>query len=161
VLGWRWPLGGGGPCSSPFELLSSLLFSASHPPHDLGTRLLIAMGQDERKLPDLPEGKGKEQGEGALVQSRVAGAGHGLARGEASSEQEGDSGAGDAGSYAAAGLENGEGRGGESRALLARGILRALLARGLRDCGRGDGDCGRGEGGGASDGRTKTVDAYT
>jgi hypothetical protein len=119
------------------------------------------MGQDERKLPDLPEGKGKEQGEGALVQSRVAGAGHGLARGEASSEQEGDSGTGDAGSYAAAGLENGEGRGGESRALLARGILRALLARGLRDCGRGDGDCGRGEGGGASDGRTKTVDAYT
>jgi hypothetical protein len=27
VLGWRWPLGGGGPSSSPFELLSLLLFS--------------------------------------------------------------------------------------------------------------------------------------
>jgi hypothetical protein len=96
------------PCSSPFELLSSLLFSASHPPHDLGTRSPIAMGQDELELPDLPEGKDKEQGGGAPVQSRVAGAGHGLARGEASSEQEGDSGAGDAGSYAAAGLGNDE-----------------------------------------------------
>ncbi|NP_001308348.1 hypothetical protein Zm00014a_002579 [Zea mays] len=66
------------------------------------------MGQDELELPDLPEGKDKEQGGGAPVQSRVAGAGHGLARGEASSEQEGDSGAGDAGSYAAAGLGNDE-----------------------------------------------------
>jgi hypothetical protein len=37
------------------------------------------MGQDERELPDLPEGKDKEQGGGAPVQSRVVGARHGLA----------------------------------------------------------------------------------
>jgi hypothetical protein len=68
------------------------------------------MEQDEREVPDLPEGKEKEkeQGGDAPVPRGVAGAGRGMARGAASSEQEGLSGAGNAGCHAAAGSESGE-----------------------------------------------------
>ncbi|XP_066309741.1 uncharacterized protein [Miscanthus floridulus] len=59
------------------------------------------MEQDEREVPDLPKGKEHEQGGGAPVPGGVAGAEGGLARGAASSEQEGVSGAGNDGCCAA------------------------------------------------------------
>jgi len=64
------------------------------------------MQQDEREVPDQPEGKEKEQGGGAPVPGGVAGAEGGLARGAASSEQKGVSGAGNDDYHAAAGSES-------------------------------------------------------
>ncbi|XP_066313930.1 uncharacterized protein [Miscanthus floridulus] len=66
------------------------------------------MDQDEREVPDQPEGKEKEQGGDAPVPRGVAGDGRGMARGAASSEQEGVSGAGNAGCHVAAGSESDE-----------------------------------------------------
>ncbi|XP_021313656.1 uncharacterized protein LOC8061364 [Sorghum bicolor] len=65
-----------------------------------------SMEQDEREVPDLPEGKEKEQGGGAPAPGGVAVAEGGLASGAASSEQEGVSGAGNGGCHAAAASES-------------------------------------------------------
>lgn len=68
------------------------------------------MEQDEREVPDLPERKEKQQGGDAPVPGGVAGAEGGLARGAASSGQEGvpAPGVGDDGCHAAAVSESDE-----------------------------------------------------